>query len=440
MPTENGRSTLMKQTTSPRGLSRAAALVACVLATTGCDDIFSLKQSSDTQIDAAGLYRPENAQLLVNGVIADFECAFTRVVTAMAVHSDELANAWSAADNHDLDRRTVTPTSPFAGGCGGSQHPSFYTALNTARGMADTTYVELSGWTDQLVPNRGRLLAQSAAYGGYSLVMLGEAMCTGAVNLSAEMTSPQLFEAALVRFDNALTHTAAANDPLVTHFARLGRARALLNLGRYDEAATEAATIPSSFVIGTSGDATFARRQNIVHTHVTQGFFGTVDPSYRNLVMENGAPDIRVRVTNQNRTGNVQGTTIWTPDKYPTPAASMPITRHAEAQLIIAEARARSGNLQAAAAAINAARTTGGRTGLPVYNVEGRTQVQVLADVVEERRREFFLEGRRFYDLRRFNLPQFPAPGSPYPAGGVYGDQRCFPLPNIERNNNPNIS
>ena len=25
-------------------------------------------------------------------------------------------------------------------------------------------------------------------------------------------------------------------------------------------------------------------------------------------------------------------------------------------------------------------------------------------------------------------------------GGGTYGDQRCFPLPDIERNNNPNIA
>jgi starch-binding outer membrane protein, SusD/RagB family len=438
----NGRSTTMT-TSKPTRLRDAlghAALAVCVLTTAGCDDIFSLKQSSAAQIEAAGLYKPSNAQLLVNGVIADFECAFARTVLGMAVHGDELSNAWAATLNYDVDRRSVATNGPYAGGCAGAQHPSFYTALNTARGVADTTYVELSGWTDAEVPNRARLLAQTAAYGGYSLVMLGEVMCTGAINVGPELTSMQLFEEAKLRFDRALTHTAAANDPAVTHFARLGRARALLNLGRYDEAAADAATIPASFVIGTSGDETYTRRQNMVFTHVTQGFFGTVDPSYRNLTMENGAPDPRVRVTDQNRAGNMVGSRIWTPDKYPTAATPMPITRYAEAQLIIAEARIRSNNLPAAAAAINAARTSGGRTGMPVYSVEGKTQAQVLTDLVEERRREFFLEGRRYYDVRRFDLPLLPAPGTPYAAGGgTYGDQRCFPLPNVERNRNPNI-
>ena len=41
----------------------------------------------------------------------------------------------------------------------------------------------------------------------------------------------------------------------------------------------------------------------------------------------------------------------------------------------------------------------------------------------------------------RFDVPLTPAPGSPFPAkGGVYGDQLCFPLPDVERNNNPTLS
>src|SRR5687767_10012848 len=145
-------------------------LAVLVLASTGCGDILELKQSSTDQIAADGLYIPANAQLLVNGVIADFECAYTRVVAGMGILGDEIQNAFANTTNYDYDRRTITPSSGIYGGCGGAQQPSFYTALNTARGMADTTYVELLGWTDEEVPNRQRLLAQAAAYGGYSLI------------------------------------------------------------------------------------------------------------------------------------------------------------------------------------------------------------------------------------------------------------------------------
>ena len=73
----------------------------------------------------------------------------------------------------------------------------------------------------------------------------------------------------------------------------------------------------------------------------------------------------------------------------------------------------------------------------------GGTAAEVKAQIIEERRREFFLEGRRFGDVIRYNLSVVPAPGTPFKNGGTYGPgtgiQICFPLPDVERNNNPNI-
>ena len=55
------------------------------------------------------------------------------------------------------------------------------------------------------------------------------------------------------------------------------------------------------------------------------------------------------------------------------------------------------------------------------------------------RQRVLFLEGYRAFDIERLNLPLVPAVGSPYLQGGVYGGTVCFPVPDIEKNNNPNI-
>lgn len=414
-----------------------AALAAVLIASTGCGDILSLDQSSTNQIDAAGLYVPSNAQLLVNGVVADFECSYSRVVTGMGIFSDEIMNAWANQGNYDYERRTVTPSSPYSGGCGAANLPGFYTSLSTARGMADTTYVALSGWTDEQVEDRSKLLAQTAAYGAYSLIMLGEAMCSAAINVGPELSSMQLFEEARLRFDNAVTHAMASGDEHVLQLARLGRARALLNLGQLPAAAEDAAAIQPGFVQNISTDATYLRRQNIVYAHMVQGFFGTVDPTFRDLTL-GGEPDPRVLVTNTGFVGNIDEP-IWTPDKYPSVTTPIPVAKYAEAQLIIAEARIAENDLEGAELAINAARNSGGRTDMPQYDATGQTADQVLDQLIEERRREFFLEGHRLWDIRRFDLPLTPAPGTPYTAGGTYGDQRCFPLPNVERNRNPNI-
>jgi hypothetical protein len=211
----------------------------------------------------------------------------------------------------------------------------------------------------------------------------------------------------------------------------------LLNTGQPAAAATAAANVPANFVVNTSMDAANGRRQNIAFLHLNQNPWSSVDPSFRNLTL-GGAPDPRVPVTNTGRLGTGTTITIWTTAKYPAITTPIPVARYAEAQLIIAEARVAAGDLAGAATAINNARNSG-RTGMPQFSATGLTAAEVRTQIIEERRRELFLEGRRFWDVQRFNLPLVPAPGTPYLTTGTYGDQRCFPLPAVERNNNPNI-
>lgn len=429
----------MQRNPARRGATTVSILALCTMSA-GCGDILSLKQANPSQLISETVYTPANAQLIVNGAIADFECAFARFVTGSGMFTDELANAFASSNNYDYDRRTLLPTSPYAGGCGtttgGTQNPGIYTSLSTARGTADAAYRALDGWTNEQVQNRSKLLGQTAAYAGFSLVLLGEAMCSAAIDLSAEMTPAQLFTEAVSRFDKAIAAATAANDAVTANFARLGRARALLNLGNGTAAATDAALIPAGFVVNTSPDAVTARRQNIVFVHTNMNFWSTVDPSFRNLTL-NDSPDPRVQVTNSGRTGTTNAQ-IWQPNKYPAVTTPMPIARYAQAQLIIAEVKAAAGDLDGAETAINAARNSG-RTGMPQFSAAGMTPAQVKDQVIEERRRELFLEGHRMGDIRRLNLPLNPAPGAAFASGGVYGDQRCFPLPDVERINNPNI-
>jgi hypothetical protein len=221
------------------------------------------------------------------------------------------------------------------------------------------------------------------------------------------------------------------------NLATLGRARTLLDLGNAAAAETDAAKIPTGFVATTSGDALNARRENYAFLSINQNAFTTVDPSFRGLTI-NGAPDPRVAITNTGRAGSVTGTQMWTVDKYSALGTVMPVARYAEAQLIVAEARVAANDLSGAAAAINAVRAT--RTGLPIYSAAGQTAADVQAQIMEERRRELYLEGHRLGDLRRLKIPLTPATGTAFPSGGGnYGAQTCFPLPDVERANNPNI-
>jgi hypothetical protein len=144
-------------------------------------------------------------------------------------------------------------------------------------------------------------------------------------------------------------------------------------------------------------------------------------------------------VTDLNRNGTASGTRVWLPTKDGTNATPVRLGSYAEAQLIVAENAAATGDLPGAVTAINNARA---RTpGVPPYVLPaGATMADVQAQILEERRREFFVEGHRLGDLRRTGTPFVPAAGAPYPFLGSYGTLTCFPLPDVERINNPTIA
>jgi len=106
-----------------------------------------------------------------------------------------------------------------------------------------------------------------------------------------------------------------------------------------------------------------------------------------------------------------------------------------EAQLIMAEVALENGQLSQAVSIINGLHT---QVGLPAFSSNNAADIRT--QLIYERAAELFLEGQHMQDLERFNLTLTPAPGSAFYHGGVYSDQICFPLPEVEYLNNPNIS
>src|SRR3954453_19527820 len=104
--------------------------VICIalVALAACTDLTTLTQSNPGSLSTETVYTPVNAQLVVNGAIADFECAFSRYVIGSGVFTDELANAISQASNFDYDRRTLATNASYGTGtCAGNQQAPIYT-------------------------------------------------------------------------------------------------------------------------------------------------------------------------------------------------------------------------------------------------------------------------------------------------------------------------
>lgn len=409
----------------------ALSLMALVF-TTGCNELDrALNVDTPKQIPADGLAEPANAELLTNGAIGDFECAYGAYVALSSVLAQEMVDATQTADRWPYDRRDVK-SDDARYGTYGCESLGVYEPLSTARWSAENILGHLQEWTDQEVENRQTLIAQAAAYAGYSYILLAEAFCQASINMSPAMDSGELLDSAVVRFGTALSAAQAAGASDLENLARVGRARAYLDLGMDSEAAADAQQVDAGFEYVVTASGASSRRYNRVFDQSgnppTGGDALSVAPAYRDVSWM-GVADPRVPVEDGGYTAT-EGTPIWFQEKYVGQNAPLPLATWDEAQLIIAEA-------QGGSTAVDIINAFHDAAGLPSFSSTDPTEIQ--AHVIQERARVLWLTGHRFYDIRRLDLSLDPAPGTSYHKGGVYGNTRCLPLPDVERNNNPNI-
>lgn len=423
------------------------------LAASACDLDRILRVEQAGAVDAEDLANPVNARFLVSGAIADFDCALGAYAVSQALMGNELRDASVTSQRFSLDRRDFTPREGYGTNeCNNGNLPGVYTPLSIARASADLAISRLEGWSDDEVADRTDLIAQAAAYSGYSQVLLGEGFCTVVIeDLGPEVQPADAFASAIARFTQAMAAADASGNAVIRDLAQLGRARTHLNLasrGMDASANYAAAASDAQAVLNRSPEFTRVATASVAHSRrwnrVGQGFVAgqvTVDPSYRDLEVD-GQADPRVAVVQDPNAllGADSATPVWLALKYGAirsgagvtalRSVPQPIATWREAHLIIAEA-----DPSQTVDRINVLRD---HWDLPAY--AGGTAAENAAQVIEERARELFLEGHHLNDLRRFNLPFTPAPGDAYRQGGVYGTNSCFPLPDVERENNPNVS
>ena len=427
--------------------SLALALV-LPFAASACNDILDVNVPGRVQEEA--LDDPALAATLVASVVSDFECAWNNYVAAAALIGDEFIQASGNLNQRNWgSRRIVADDANMGQGTCRAQY-GIYTTLQTARFQAEDVFKRLEQFTDQQVANRTSLMATVKTYGAYALLALGEGFCQMAINGGPLMTPREVLQLAETRFTEAIALATAANNQDILNMARAGRARVRLDLGNFAGAIADASLIPTTYTKNATRDESDVRRYNALCEFVTcaTNRHATVAPNYRQLTW-GGVPDPRVQVTTRNQLAfdNAQ-IHFYTTNKHTARNSPIAITSFKEARLIVAEAAARTNDLATARQLINAMHTA---AGIPAYDAGGTaTQNEVIAQVIEERRREMFAEGgHRLNDHLRFAgtafaIPFKGEPGSIHPNGidatGLpYGSTKCFPLPTVEVVGNPNI-
>ncbi len=430
------RSTLVTPVRSAVISARRAAFAFAIVGITACNSL--LEVDNPGSVPAESLSDPALVPALAAAALQTLQCGVIQYAATAGMLSGEYLNANGFVDNHPWEWRGVVEIKGAPGSCNygrGTTAMGFYTPLQQARFQLDDAFNRLDKFTDAEVPSRALLMAQMRAYAGYAILLLGEGMCEMTMDNGPKMTREQVWAAAEERFTDAITRATAVNDQSILNMARVGRARARLNLKKLTESAADANAVPSGFVRNaefTEGGA--AQRENRIYNLTIRNDYLSVSVPYRNLTVNGvpgNVPDPRVKVRDAAKRANDGITPLFQQQKFIAQLGGTPhpIASWNEAQLIYAEAVGGQQGFDA----INRVRTA---NGVPVLTGPVPTGQAFTDLVLEERRRQLFSEGQRYGDMLRYNLPFTKGLTL---KGNTYSDLTCVPLPDVETRNNPNF-
>jgi hypothetical protein len=444
------------------------------LAACGTEDLLQVEDptfaSPETLNTVAGL------PTLIAGAIGDFQVGYSgpggdSFLSVVALISDEFYTSDTFPTRAVTDQRAQFPF-----GLANTSDNAFrflQQARRTLKFAADAVG-RLS--TTPNDPRRAQLLGLE----GYTYTALAEGFCgnipfsrttdAGAPDLTgtgfgAGVGTLQVFDSAVVRFNEALSVQSTNN------LARVGKGRALLNQGKFQEAAAAVTGVPDNFVFLLDHSANSGRQYNPIFALQDNGRYSVSDREGTN-----GAPFRSARDPRLPWTGPTPGFDANIPQfknqLYQSFDTDVPLASGVEARLIEAEAALQAGNtalwlqrLNALRANVTAlmtarypatyatalarARANTGSTATDFGALAPLTDPGSAAARVnlmfQERAFWLYNTGTRLGDLRRLSRPTSQGgygrptntvfPVGPYIRGGVYGNEVNFPVPFQEVNN-----
>jgi starch-binding outer membrane protein, SusD/RagB family len=391
-----------------------------------CDSFDSLLGTNlPGQVIEEDLDNPALAETLVFSAQGDFECAFQgyQMVTGSWAQEFQYIHSGVYIPLIRYDTRSIL-SRDYAGPCkgtGAEWNPSWQ-PLHVARAEAASAAERIAAFAPSAVPNADFLIGKARVYEAYSTLLLSEAFC-GIVFDGNEVVleREEGFQIAADVFTTAIEfaeRSADAEAAEIVHLAHVGRARARLNLGDGPGAVADASVVPEGFVYHATYDTSPTRRQSLVEQ--LNGEWYTVHPDFRMLTVD-GVPDPRVPTEKMDRLTQT-GAEWWEQRKFADSGTDIPFASWREAQLMIAEVEGG----QIAVDVINRLRDT---YALPHF--DSADSAEIRAQVLEERRRELWIQGTKIGDdLRTGEYQNWDTEG--HPLGRTYGTETCIPIPDVE--------
>lgn len=408
------------------------------------------------------------------GVIRDFIVAYSGTdaqegqILQAGLLADELYSSGTFPTRQEVDRRAMTADN--------GTNADVFREMSRARRSAErgaSLFAEFNG--DPV--ERAEVLALA----GFSYIYFGENYCSGVpfsefneetddFEFGNPLSTSEVFERALERFEEALP--LAAGDERILNLVRVGQGRALVNLGRFAEAAAAVADVPVEFqyLIEHSSN-TSAQNNGVWNWSNNLGRWSVSDDqgiAYR-TAFDDG--DTRVpyfiAAAGPQRVGQRQAALRFQQMKYPTRESPVPVATGVEARLIEAEAALDAGQSGPWLSALNALRAQSELYACPEGaagcenstlgsladpgNADARAQLHF-----QERAKWLFLTSHRLGDMRRMirqygfaaddvfpSGPSATVPGTDGPiglnGGQAWGNQVSLIVP-VDEENNPNYT
>lgn len=438
--------TLLDRLSRPARLVRLGA-VALVISAAGCTEFLTAENPG--AVEEPNVNDPTYVNLIANGPIFGFQTAHTQNTYWNAQFTDELFNRAVFVEEGQIDRRELYPEMSYI-------NAFMYAPMQRARFLGEDAARRLKVILGDTA-TRDLRLARSLAYAGHAYIALGEMMCQTPIDVGPPRTSAQIFADAIGHFNEAVTVANAAKAYLQTLpvnatntaliagtdsvrlFALVGAARAALNRNDKAAAIAFATQVPATFDFR----AYYHDNTTGQQTRIFDRLGGTAaNSSLANTPFLAMAGDPRVPRTTTgvlNRPLSPPSYSSWNNTVAGVTFQAVTTVRIAsglEARYIIAEAQ---GPTAATLTFVNERRAAGLQSSVTL------TGDALMAELRDQRSRDFYLDNHRLGDLRRYkefyNVDLFPK--GPYPGsttGQVYNEAvTCWPLPLNELTGNPNI-
>jgi len=416
---------------------------------TGCENFLTAENPG--AVEATDLNNAAYANLLGAQAIFGFQNAWDDVTWWNGQLVDEIVNRNNTnpfIEEGQIDRRELYSDMSYI-------TAFMYNPMQQARFAAEDAVRRLTVILGDTV-GRDLRVARAIAYGAYTYIALGEMMCTTPIDRGVPQTWDQIMTTAIAKFDSAVTIATAAKayfqtitppptpsiqgaDSVIA-FARVGAARASLNLNDKTKATTYATQVPATFVFYAYYTDNTTNQRHRTFERIGPGNNGTL----QGTPFEAMSADPRIP---RSTTPTARVGTPLSPPSYSSfnntvagaafvPVMSVRVASGLEAQYIIAEA---AGPTPATLTFVNARRAAGLQAPVTL------TGDALMAELRDQKARDFYLDNHRLGDLRRYKrfysvdlFPKGPYPGST--TGQIYNESiDCWPLPTSELVDNPNI-